>query len=254
MPSGVDHLAVLIAAPFVGSFLSVLVVRLPAAAPVVVARSRCPACDHALGPFDLLPLLSWLLRGGRCRYCRDPISLFYPAMELGAVAVALAAVFAVEGWLLWVTCLLGWTLLALAITDLREMVLPDALTLPLLPAGLGVALWLDPAGLPDHLVGAIAGFASLYALNAAYRRLRGRDGLGLGDAKLLAAAGAWLGWQALPSMLLLATLAALGVAAAAALAGRRLLADTALPFGTFLCLAFWLTWLYAPQFAAIPQP
>jgi leader peptidase (prepilin peptidase) / N-methyltransferase len=252
MPIGVDHLAVLLAAPFIGSFLSVLVVRLPAAEPVAVSRSRCPACNHVLGPFDLLPFASWLLRGGRCRYCRGPISLFYPAMELGAAAVALSAALAVEGWLMWVTCLLGWALLALAITDLREMVLPDALTLPLLPAGLGVALWLDPAGLPDHLVGAIAGFGFLYGLNVAYRRLRGRDGLGFGDAKLLAAAGAWLGWQTLPAMLVLATLTALGVVAVAALAGRRLAADTALPFGTFLCLAFWLTWLYAPQLGAFP--
>jgi leader peptidase (prepilin peptidase) / N-methyltransferase len=252
MALGGDHLAVLLAAPFVGSFLSVLVVRLPAAEPVAVSRSRCPACEHVLGPFDLLPLASWLLRGGRCRYCRGPISLFYPAIEIAAVAVALSAALVVEGWLLWVTCLLGWALLALAITDLREMMLPDSLTLPLLPAGLGTALWLDPAGLPDHLLGAIVGFGFLYGLNVVYRQLRGRDGLGLGDAKLLAAAGAWLGWQALPSMLVVATLAALGAVGVASLAGRRTAADTALPFGSFLCLGFWVTWLYAPLIAAIP--
>lgn len=253
MAPGVDHLATLLAAPFVGSFLAVLVVRLPAAAPVGIARSRCPACDHVLAPFDLLPLISWLLRGGRCHYCRGPISLFYPAMELAAVAVALSAALAVEGWLLWVSCLLGWTLLALAVSDLREMVLPDALTLPLLPAGLGAALWLDPSGLHHHFAGALGGFGFLYGLNLIYRRLRGRDGLGVGDAKLLAAAGAWLGWQALPTMLVLATLAALSAVGVAALAGRRLAADAALPFGTYLCLAFWITWLYAPQLAAIPQ-
>jgi leader peptidase (prepilin peptidase) / N-methyltransferase len=251
MSWSLHQVTALLAAPFVGSFLSVLVVRLPLAEPVVVGRSRCPACGHRLGPLELLPVLSWLLRGGRCHYCRSAISWLYPAMELAAVMVVLWAAVVVDGWLLWVTCLLGWALLALAASDLRDMILPDALTLPLLPAGLAAAAWLDPALLPNHLIGAVAGFAVLYGINAAYRCLRGRDGLGLGDAKLLAAAGAWLGWQALPSVLLIAASTALAGAVAAGLAGHHLTANVALPFGAFLCLAFWVVWLHAPQIAAI---
>jgi leader peptidase (prepilin peptidase)/N-methyltransferase len=248
------QLTALLAAPFVGSFLSVLVVRLPLAEPVVVGRSRCPACGHRLGPLELLPVLSWLLRCARCRYCSGAISLLYPAMELAAAMVVLWSAAVVDGWLLWLSCLLGWALLALAASDLRDMTLPDALTLPLLPAGLAVAAWLDPALLPDHVAGAAAGFVLLYGINLGYRRLRGRDGLGLGDAKLLASAGAWLGWQALPSVLLIAASAALAGAAAAGLAGHRLTAGSALPFGVFLCLAFWIVWLHQPQFAAIALP
>jgi len=248
------QLTALLAAPFVGSFLSVLVVRLPLAEPVVVGRSRCPACGNRLGPLELLPVASWLLRGGRCHYCQGRISWLNPAMEMSAVLVVLWAAAVVDGPLLWVHCLLGWALLTLAASDLRDMILPDVLTLPLLPAGLAAVAWFDPALLPDHLIGAAAGFALLYGINAAYRHLRGRDGLGLGDAKLLAAAGAWLGWQALPSVLVIAAFTALAGAMAAGLAGHRLTAGAALPFGAFLCLAFWVVWLHQPQFAAIALP
>lgn len=246
MGLSVQQAAALLLAPFVGSFLSVLVVRLPVARPVVVARSCCPACEHRLGPLDLLPLLSWLFCGGRCRYCAVPVSPFYPGVEIAAVAVALWAGWVVDGWLLWISCTLGWTLLALALCDLRKLILPDVLTLPLLPLGLAVAFWLAPAQAVHHLIGALAGFFLLYAINKAYRYLRGREGLGLGDAKLLAGAGAWLGWAALPSVVLLATMVALCAVAVARLAGRRFAASDAFPFGSALALAFWVVWLHGP--------
>ncbi|MGF1641915.1 MAG: prepilin peptidase [Rhodospirillales bacterium] len=234
------------AAPFVGSFLGVLIVRLPAGEPVIADRSRCPHCRHVLGPLDLVPLASWAARGGRCRHCAQPIGVFYPAIEGAAVAVALWAAAVVPGWPLWASCVLGWALLALAVIDQRHRVLPDALTLPLLAAGLAVAWLLDPGAAIDHAVGAATGFGVLIALARIYRRLRGRDGLGGGDAKLLAAAGAWVSWTGLAGVVLVASATALAVVLARTLLGRPVPGDEQIPFGPYLALATWLVWLYGP--------
>jgi leader peptidase (prepilin peptidase)/N-methyltransferase len=235
-----------VAGPFVGSFLGVLVTRLPAAEPVIAGRSRCPHCAHPLGPRDLVPLASWLASGGRCRYCSRPLGLFYPAIELAAALVAGWAALIVTGWPLWATCALGWTLLALAVLDQRHLVLPDELTLPLLVAGLIVAYLLNADAAIDHAIGAAAGFAALFVLATVYKRVRGREGLGLGDAKLLAAAGAWVSWTGLASVVLVASATALIVVLARTVFGRRVAADERIPFGPYLCLATWLVWLYGP--------
>jgi leader peptidase (prepilin peptidase)/N-methyltransferase len=240
------HLAAIAVAPFIGSFLSVLVVRLPVSAPVVVGRSRCRACERTLAPVDLVPIISQLVQGGRCRYCHARISMLYPALEVAAVVVALWGATELDGALYWASCVLGWALLALAATDLREMVLPDALTLPLIALGLVVGAAIDADALPDHAIGGAAGFLSLYAVGVAYRRLRGRDGLGLGDAKLLAGAGAWLTWMGLPSVLLIAAVTALVAVATLRIVGRSPRASDPIPFGAFLALGFWLVWLYGP--------
>jgi leader peptidase (prepilin peptidase)/N-methyltransferase len=147
-------------------------------------------------------------------------------------------------WLLGVTLALGWTLLTLGIVDLVAFRLPDVLTLPLAAAGLLLSLRLPDHDLVAHLVGAAAAFLVLYLIANLYRRARAREGLGLGDAKLAAAAGAWLGWQALPSVILIACAAAfiwLGVRVA--LRGRAVLSQQ-IAFGVPLCFAFWLVWLY----------
>jgi leader peptidase (prepilin peptidase) / N-methyltransferase len=241
---------VLLAAPFVGSFLGVVTDRLPAGLPVVRGRSRCDACGATLGAKDLVPVVSWLWQRGRCAYCRAELSPFYPAIELAALAVALSAAWVLSGWLLLVSLALGWTLLTLAAIDQRHFLLPDALTLPLIPAGLAVAFAIDPALVVPHLLGALAGFAAFAAIGVVYRRLRGREGLGLGDAKLLAAAGAWLGWQALPGLVVIAALCALALALARALTGDRVSATTRIAFGSYLALAFWLVWLLGPPILA----
>ncbi len=241
--------AALAAALAVGSFLGVLVLRLPDGRPVAVGRSACPHCDRPLGPRDLVPLLSWLWARGRCRYCREAIGWFYPAIELAALGVALwAAAVIGSGWLFWVSCGLGWTLLALAAIDHREFILPDALTLPLIPAGLAVAWLIDPATLPHHLLGAALGFGVFAVVAWLYARLRGRDGLGLGDAKLLAAAGAWVSWIGLPGVVLLAGASALAVVLAAAVVrgGALPAPERQLPFGPYLALATWFVWLHGP--------
>jgi leader peptidase (prepilin peptidase) / N-methyltransferase len=241
-----EGLLALFLAPFVGSFLGVVALRLPAGRPLVLARSACAECGRRLGARDLVPLFSYLTRGGRCSCGKLRLSPFYPAIELGALAVTASAVWVLSGWLLWLSLGLGWTLLALAAIDLRHYLLPDALTLPLIPAGLAVAWALDPALLPAHLLGALLGFAAFVIIGQAYRRLRGRDGLGLGDAKLLAAAGAWLGWAALPSVVLIAAVLALALALVQALGGAKLALTGKLAFGPHLALAFWLVWLYGP--------
>ena len=233
------------AAPFVGSFIALLAVRLPLGEGVGWGRSRCRSCGAVLRPLDLVPLLSWLWTSGRCRHCAAPVSAFYPAVELGALAVALWAALALPGAALWASCALGWGLLALALIDLRHLWLPDRITLPLIALGLVVAANDEPASLPAHAIGAAAGFAAFAAIAAAYRRLRRREGLGLGDAKLMALAGAWVSWEGLASVVLIAALASL----AGLLAMRRhepLRADSVLPLGPGLCLGLWLVWLYGP--------
>jgi leader peptidase (prepilin peptidase)/N-methyltransferase len=236
----------LILAPFVGSFLGVVVERLPAGRTVVLGRSTCDHCGETLTARDLIPLVSYLARRGRCSCGRAKLSWFHPGIELAALAVALPAALVLSGWLLWASLGLGWTLLTLAAIDWREFVLPDILTLPLIPSGLALAWAIDPGLLSDHALGALAGFASLALIAGIYRRVRGREGLGLGDAKLLAAAGAWLGWQGLPSVLLIAAVSALALALATALGGGKLAWTSRIAFGPHLALGFWLVWLYGP--------
>ncbi len=238
----------ILAAPFVGSFLGVLIERLPAGGSVLFGRSACSHCGHGLGIRDLLPLVSWAVNRGRCRHCAAGLGVFHPAIELAALAVAAWAAMVLdgEGWILWAGCLLGWMLLALAMIDARHLLLPDALTLPLLPMGLGAAYALAPASLADHAIGAAAGFAVFYAIGAAYKRLRGREGLGLGDAKLLAAAGAWVSWTGLPSIVFIAGALALAGVLASSLTGRAASWTDKAPFGAYLAAATWLVWLYGP--------
>ncbi len=239
-------LFLLIAAPFVGSFLGVVAARLPAGRSPLRGRSACPHCGQVLGARDLLPLLGWLLNRGRCRHCGQAVSWTYPAIELAALAVAVWSLAVLPGWLAWAGAGLGWILLTLAVIDARHLLLPDTLTLPLVPAGLLVAWALEPAKLPDHAIGAVAGFAAVVLIAVAYRRLAGREGIGLGDAKLFAAAGAWVSWAGLPGVLLLAAAGGLaGHVVAARLTGTSL-KDRELPFGPYVAGAFWLIWLYGP--------
>ena len=239
-----------LAAPFIGSFLGVLIARLPqdlngregAWRSVAAGRSACPACGHVLGVPDLVPIASFLALQGRCRFCAAPIPRYHLWVELAALAVAVwAAVAGERGALLLAGCTLGWTLLTLGWVDAVCLRLPDALTLPLILAGLAEAAWLEPDTLTGRAVGAAAGYTGFRALAWAYRRLRGREGLGQGDAKLLAAGGAWVGGLLLPDVLLAAALAGL----AWALRRGRPDANERVPFGPFLAAGIWVLWLYA---------
>jgi leader peptidase (prepilin peptidase)/N-methyltransferase len=237
----------LLASPFVGSFLALLAFRLPEREDVVAARSHCRSCGTVLRPADLLPIVSFVRLKGHCRTCGAPISFAYPLIELGAILIAIFSAIFASGWLLLVTCLLGWALLAAAAADLRVFILPNAITLPFIPAGLAVAHFMLGANLFTHVVGAIAGGSALWLIDFGYRRVRGRAGLGMGDVKLAAAAGAWLGWPYLPWLLVAATPIALAMALAMHVAGTKVTRTTPLPYGAPLAAAFFALWLVRIQ-------
>ncbi|MGI4880144.1 MAG: prepilin peptidase [Janthinobacterium lividum] len=233
-----------VAGAAVGSFIGLVSLRLPAGEPVLFGRSRCGGCGRTLGAGELVPLLSYLLQRGRCRRCGSRIAWRYPAIEAAAALVGVVAGTVLAGPAAVAAAVLGWWLLLLAILDAEHFWLPSVLTLPLVVAGLGATWLLDPAGLGDHVAGAVAGFASLAGLAAVYLALRRRTGLGGGDARLFAAAGAWLGWLPLPLVLAVAAIA--GLLAAVTIWRRDLTATTRLPFGTFLAAATWLVYLVRP--------
>lgn len=238
-------LAPLLLAPFVGSFLGVLVTRLPRGRPVVVARSACEHCGTRLTALELVPLASYLLQRGRCRHCGARIAPFHVVIELGAIAVAISVLYAETNPAhIWADCMLGWILLVLACIDWRWMLLPDVLTLPLLAAGLALTLLLQPGVVALHAAAAAVGYIGLRGVAWLYRLARGRDGMGRGDAKLFGAAGAWLGPGALAPVLLLAALLGIVMAGVMAVSGRRMSATTALPFGSCIAAAFWVLWLH----------
>jgi leader peptidase (prepilin peptidase) / N-methyltransferase len=241
-----DRFMTILLAPFIGSFLGVLIVRLPEERPVAVARSACESCHHPLGPLDLVPIASYVVSRGKCRHCGAPIGRFHLLIELAALVPAIWAASLDDGTRLWADCVLGWTLLALSWIDWRHMILPDALTLPLVLAGLGAGWLFDPDNISDHAIGAAIGWLLFRGVAWGYRLARGRDGLGEGDAKLLAASGAWVTWMGLPEVMLVAALTGLAVALAGKLAGRKMEAQTAIPFGPCLAFATWLAWLYGP--------
>lgn len=241
-----NAVAAMLISPFIGSFLSVVVVRLPVGESIVNGRSHCRNCKQTLSVRDLVPILSWLVTHGRCRQCGGSIGLRYPILELLAVAVAAWAVAVVAGWLVWPTCILGWSLIVLAAIDLEHFVLPDAITLPLVGVGLGVAWLIERADIWPHLGGAAGLYLAFVAVAAGYRRLRGREGLGRGDAKLAAAAGAWTSWTGAPSVVLLACAAAFLFVLWRALRGRSLEPTAQIAFGPYLCVGTWLVWLYGP--------
>jgi leader peptidase (prepilin peptidase)/N-methyltransferase len=223
-----------------------MAVRHDAVLSALTGRSACPACGAKLGAFELVPVLSWAAQRGRCRHCDARISLFYPAMELAALGVAVWAASLFSGLAFWAGCLLGWTLIALAVTDLKYFLLPDFLTLPLAAAGLLASAGLDRDSFFDHALGAVLGYAFVRLLRFSYRSIRGREGMGLGDAKLLAAAGAWVSWQGLPSVVALASLLALAGVLVQRWRGRAIDPAQHVPFGAFLGAGLWLVWLYGP--------
>lgn len=261
----------------VGSFLNVVILRLPPRLEylwkqdardilewpqpeidqrppgLVVESSHCPQCAHALAWWENIPLLSWLLLRGRCRACKTPISLQYPLVEALTAAASLLVVmrfgFSVEAG---VGLLLTWTLIAAAGIDLRTTLLPDQLTLPLLWLGMIAAafgLYVEPT---TAIWGAVAGYLSLWSVYWAFKWLTGKEGMGYGDFKLLAALGAFCGWQGLLPVILLSALIGALIGGAFLLIARKD-HQTQLPFGPYLAFAGWLQFLYAEPIFAVHQ-
>ena len=231
----------------VGSFIGLVSLRLPLGEGVVAGRSRCNGCGHPLPPWRLVPLISWLIARGRCRDCGARIPIRYPLIEAGCALTGVAAGLSQPDMAMAAfTALLGWQLLLIAIIDGEHFWLPDRLTIPLLITGLAASLLPDTLHIIDSATGAVAGFATLRLLAWLYRRARGRDGLGGGDPFLFAAIGAWVGWIGLPTVLIWASSAGLSVVVAAYWTDRRLSGSSRLPFGVFLAVGAWFTWLYGP--------
>lgn len=242
------RLLLVLSAPFIGSFLGVLADRWPKGEGIVLGRSYCPHCKHVLGIRDLIPLVSWLAARARCRYCGQRLSIWYPAVEISALIVASWSILVMPAGLAWINSLFGWTLLVLAVIDMKWLWLPHALTRPLAIAGLlvtGLWNWDVPF---DQLLGAVLGYLAIMAVAQLYRRYRGREGLGTGDANLFGALGAWVGWQGLPTVLLYAGISGLLIVAMQMRTGRTLKWTTCIPFGPHLCLGGWLVWLYGPLY------
>lgn len=241
---------VLVAAPVIGSWLGVLIRRWPQGRPVAVARSACEQCGHTLGPLDLVPLASFMLLRGRCRYCAAPIGWFHPLIELAALTIAAVALWADgSGWQVWIDAALGWALLTASWIDFETFRLPDVITLPLILAGLAVTWFAQQSPPFEHAAAAALGYGCFRLLDIIYLALRRRHGLGQGDAKLLAASGAWLGLGALPYIVMTAGLIGISIAILAGQKGGRR-GEQRIAFGPPLALAFFVWQLFARVTAA----
>lgn len=221
-----------------GSFIATLVLRWPAGRSVF-GRSQCDGCGRVLGALDLVPLLSPLASHGRCRTCDAAIDPFHWRVELGAALIGCMALAIMPGTAGWIWALFGWMLLPLALLDARHFWLPDRLNALLAVAGLLLAGAMLGTSLTDRWVGALAGGGLLALVAWAYRRSRGSEGMGGGDPKLVAAIGAWLGWQAMPLMVSLASLGGIVWALVRQRKGGQPLGERRVPFGLFACTAAW---------------
>ena len=221
---------------------------------LVVPRSACPHCGARIQAHQNIPVLSWLLLGGKCANCKAPISVRYPIVEL-ATALLSAAVVWRYGWE-WqsiAALVFTWALVALTVIDLDHQVLPDVITLPLMWLGLlssvvwqpgpALAIPVDPW---SAIIGAAAGYLSLWLVYWAFKLLTGKEGMGYGDFKLFAAFGAWMGWQMLPLIILLSAFAG-AVVGIALVVVRGRDRNVPIPFGPYLAAAGWIALMWGPQ-------
>lgn len=213
---------------------------------LITPRSRCPHCNHNITALQNIPVISFLWLKGKCVACGHPISWRYPIVELLTAILSMVVI-----WHLGITfaggaaLLFTWMLIALAVIDFDHQMLPDNLTLPLIWIGLLVNLYPNPAFAPltSAVIGAVAGYLSLWSVFHIFKLITGKEGMGYGDFKLFAAFGAWLGWQNLPLIVLLASLVGAIVGGALILVlGRD--RQLPIPFGPFLCAAGWIALLW----------
>ncbi len=267
--------AVLLVGLAVGSFLNVVIHRLPRMMEsewraqcaeleglpprvnerfnLVVPRSRCPACGTPIRARDNIPVLSWLLLKGRCVHCAARISARYPIVE--ALTAGLSALVAWKfgyGWTSLAVAVFTWILVALTFIDADTTLLPDDLTMPLLWLGLLANLegLVPGVTLRDAVVGAVAGYAVLWAIYWAFKLTTGKEGMGYGDFKLLAALGAWMGWKALLPVLLLSSIVG-AVVGLVLIALKRRGRDIPIPFGPYLATAGYIVMLFGERLPAI---
>jgi leader peptidase (prepilin peptidase)/N-methyltransferase len=235
IPDWLIVVSVLLFGACVGSFLNVCIYRLPRGESLVWPGSRCTSCGRAISWFENLPILSWTILRGRCRTCGAPVSAMYPIVE------ATTALAFLGGYLLYgltplalVRVAFACALIVLFVTDLQHKILPNSITLPGIAIGFACSFFLPP-GWRDSLIGIVVGGGVLLAIAEGYYRIRKEEGLGMGDVKLLAMIGAFLGWKLVLLTLVLASFSGslIGVALIASQRGDM---KYALPFGTFLAI------------------
>jgi len=252
----------------VGSFLNVVIYRLPIMMArewknecaeyfpetnlqteqgtfnLVIPRSRCPECNHLIGSSENIPLLSWLIQKGRCKHCACKISKRYPSIELLTGVLSLWVAYVIPfGWPLLFALVFTWVLISLTFIDFDTMLLPDQITLPLLWFGLLININGTFTGLTDAVLGAAFGYLSLWSIYWIFKLLTGKEGMGYGDFKLLAALGAWFGWQALPLIILISSFAGAIIGIAVILASKEK-QSRPMPFGPYLAIAGWIYLAY----------
>jgi len=219
----------------VGSFLNVCIYRLPRKQSIVWPASRCTSCGRELAWFENVPVFGWLALGGRCRTCRAPVSAMYPIVETVTGILFGAAMY----WygptpLGFVRTAFGCAMVVLFVIDLQHRILPNAITVPGAVIGLVISVFLPPGWL-SSLIGVLVGGGVLFAVGEAYYRVRGVDGLGMGDVKMLAMIGAFLGWKLMLVTLVLSSFAGSLIGVGAIALGRGGM-KSMLPFGTFLAV------------------
>lgn len=250
----------------VGSFLNVVIYRLPLmmqrdwkaqcdelnnqsseeASPLTlsVPRSRCPHCEHAITALENIPVISYLLLGGQCKQCKATISKRYPLIEAltGLLSGIVAWHFGFD-WACLGGLLLTWSLIALTFIDLDHQLLPDSITLPLLWLGIIFNLFATYTDLTASVMGAIAGYLSLWLVFHGFKLVTGKEGMGYGDFKLLAALGAWFGWILLPSIILLSSFVG-AIVGISLILFRQHQRNIPIPFGPYLAAAGWLALIF----------
>lgn len=266
--------SVFVVSLMVGSFLNVVIYRLPVMMerswkrdyqsyfhpdtplpeePVfnlVKPDSTCPKCGHKIRPWENIPVISWLWLRGRCSNCQTPIPVRYPAVELltAVLSVVVAWQFG-YGMQSTMAILLTWSLVAMTFIDLDKMLLPDQLTLPMLWLGLLLSLNNTFVSPVEAIIGAAAGYMSLWSVYWGFKLLTGKEGMGFGDFKLLGALGAWLGWHQLPVVILLSSLVG-AIIGTAYLAMADKEKSQPIPFGPYLAIAGWISLLYGDWIVA----
>mgnify|MGYP002713030980 FL=1 len=258
-----------------GSFLNVVIYRLPLmmeaewreqchelleleaepsrSKPLSLAfpASSCPNCGHKIRVWENIPVLGFILLGGKCSNCKQPISLEYPVVE--AVTAILSVSIAYHfgfGWQTLLGLVLTWSLIALTMIDFHKQLLPDSITLPLMWLGLISAIFNVYVDLESAVIGAIAGYLSLWTVYQVFKLATGKEGMGFGDFKLLAALGAWMGWKMLPMIILLSS-------AVGAVIGIALIIFTKhdkrvpIPFGPYLAIAGWIAFIWGEEITRI---
>lgn len=211
---------------------------------LVKPDSTCPNCGHRIRAWENIPVISWLMLRGKCAKCSAAISIRYPLVELGTALLSVwVASFFGFGVASLVAVVVTWMLIAMTFIDIDKMLLPDELTLPLLWLGLIISLgevFVTPA---DAIIGAAAGYLSLWSVYWGFKLLTGKEGMGYGDFKLLAALGAFTGWQGLPTIVILSSLVGAVVGITLILLKKNE-SSQAIPFGPYLAVAGWITLMY----------